>query len=425
MMLILVCLIIPLGSGWLLAQNRPATAPANPPATAIPFRGYILGDSKSVQIDSGDFIPSSKDYQIGVGDQIELKIGDLKPDADTVKVARMPESGVVTVPVLGPVRLAGLTEADAETAIQNGFKEKHLLENARVSVTIIEATGRTFTIMGSVARPGKYAILDNNFRLFDALALAGGGLKGTNVRILREVEGKPDPRIIDIPGELIGSGDPQVNIVIRRRDYIILTDAKPQASGVPNEAARVVVMPSGIMLDDKLTDWAKVRQKLEAIPQDQRKQAFVGLVAGSTQLTVKDYFDAQAEAEKIVSDLGLGYVSNVGISRKPYDPAQEYYIGGEVERGGVYSMKDRTITLRQAVISAGMLTGAKDPNELKNHPHSASIVRKVDDRHETFLPDVSLADLFDGKTPDVILKPGDQIMVRAQKPAAATAPAGN
>src|SRR5206468_9446899 len=93
---------------------------------------------------------------------------------ETVKSCRVTETGNISLPIVGVLKVAGLTEAEAETAITKTYKDKNIIANAQVSVTIVEARGRTFSILGSVDRPGQYQISQSDFRVLDALALSGG-----------------------------------------------------------------------------------------------------------------------------------------------------------------------------------------------------------------------------------------------------------
>jgi protein involved in polysaccharide export with SLBB domain len=74
-----------------------------------------------------------------------------------------------------------------------------------------------------------------------------------------------------------------------------------------------------------------------------------------------------------------------------------------VARVGVYSLSDRLITLKQAIISAGMLDQLAIPQRTE-------IIRRIGDNQELFYR-VDLALIFSGRQPDLYLKPYDQIMV--------------
>jgi hypothetical protein len=81
----------------------------------------------------------------------------------------------------------------------------------------------------------------------------------------------------------------------------------------------------------------------------------------------------------------------------------EYYMGGHVQRSGVYSLTGRQITLKQAIISAGML----DPLAW---PDRTEVIRRVGKDREMFVR-VNLPKIFAGEQPDIYLRPYDTVTV--------------
>lgn len=81
----------------------------------------------------------------------------------------------------------------------------------------------------------------------------------------------------------------------------------------------------------------------------------------------------------------------------------EYYMGGHVQRSGVYSLTGRQITLKQAIISAGML----DPLAW---PERTEVIRRVGKDREMFVR-VNLPKIFAGEQPDIYLRPYDTVNV--------------
>jgi protein involved in polysaccharide export with SLBB domain len=81
-----------------------------------------------------------------------------------------------------------------------------------------------------------------------------------------------------------------------------------------------------------------------------------------------------------------------------------YYIGGHVQRPGVYAVPGREITLKQAIIAAGSLDPDADNDylsvERRDNGHVVSVVKNA--RYQ---------DLLSGKQPDVFLHADDTVMV--------------
>jgi polysaccharide biosynthesis/export protein len=79
-----------------------------------------------------------------------------------------------------------------------------------------------------------------------------------------------------------------------------------------------------------------------------------------------------------------------------------YYMGGHVGASGAYGISGNKITLKQAVAAARMM----DPYAV---PWKTDIIRRIGD-NELFLR-VDLAQVFEGRQPDVYIKPNDVIIV--------------
>jgi polysaccharide biosynthesis/export protein len=129
-------------------------------ARALPDGPQPLGSAASV----------GADYRIGPSDLIDFDVFGVPDMARTVRVNA---TGAVSLPLIGPVALAGLTTAQAETLIAKKY-EADFLQNPQVSLFIKEFTSQRITIEGAVAKPGIYPVT-GELTLLRALALAGGG----------------------------------------------------------------------------------------------------------------------------------------------------------------------------------------------------------------------------------------------------------
>ena len=106
---------------------------------------------------------------------------------------------MVSLPLIGPVSLGGLTSEEAEVLIA-GMYAKDYLQDPQVSVFIKEFTSQRITVEGAVARPGIYPIRGDT-TLVQAIALAGG--QGnlpdlTEVMVFRLEAGQRRPLTYDL-----------------------------------------------------------------------------------------------------------------------------------------------------------------------------------------------------------------------------------
>ncbi len=115
------------------------------------------------------------DYTFASGDIVRISIFELYQEgailSDTYVVT---ETGKISIPDVGVIQAGGATEIQLEEEIRQILSPSILKEPA-VDVTLLASEGRMFTILGDgVPAPGRYNIPRYDFRLTDALAMAGG-----------------------------------------------------------------------------------------------------------------------------------------------------------------------------------------------------------------------------------------------------------
>lgn len=134
----------------------------------------------------------------------------------TMQAYLVDNEGNIDFPVLGKLKVAGLTRNELEENIQK--KLENAFRNERPIITI-RITNYSVNILGEVARPGKYLTANERMTLFEGLALAGDMTiygKRDNVKIMREnVDGSKhiivvnmnDKMIINSPAYFLEQGD--------------------------------------------------------------------------------------------------------------------------------------------------------------------------------------------------------------------------
>jgi polysaccharide biosynthesis/export protein len=135
-------------------------------------------------------------------------------------------AGYVTLPLIGSVAVAGLTQQQVESHVAALYGEKYL-QNPQVSVFIKEFTTERITIDGAVAKPGIYPLV-GHMTLLRALALAGGFgsiANATEVKLFRQGE-KGQRQVATFDVERIRSGkdeDPAIrgdDLIVVQRDSV-------------------------------------------------------------------------------------------------------------------------------------------------------------------------------------------------------------
>jgi polysaccharide export outer membrane protein len=122
-----------------------------------------------------DVIAYETDYVFNRGDTVRISIFELLQEEQTFSNDYVvTETGKISIPDVGVVEAAGLTESQLEEEIRQ-ILSPSILKEPSVAVSLMGSQQRTFSIWGDgVPRPDRYAIPRYDFRLTDAIATAGG-----------------------------------------------------------------------------------------------------------------------------------------------------------------------------------------------------------------------------------------------------------
>ncbi len=122
-----------------------------------------------------DIVAVTTDYVFRSGDVVRISIFELYQEGLTfVNDYIVTETGKISIPEVGIVQAAGLTETQLESEIKQVLSPSVLREPS-VSAALLSSQQRTFSVLGDgVIAPNRYEIPRYDFRLADALAKAGG-----------------------------------------------------------------------------------------------------------------------------------------------------------------------------------------------------------------------------------------------------------
>jgi len=167
-------------------------------------------------------------YRIGGGDSLEVTVyhhqdltGRYKVDPD----------GTIRYPLIGSMRVAGLTAKEASDRLKAALEEKYLVE-AQLNLEVKEFLSKPVNVLGSVRIPGKY-YLKAQTTLMDILTEAGGAAanSGDVVTVTRRVsdgKGGSFSKIftMSLPELLRGQGS-SMNILLQEGDTVNLPERPP------------------------------------------------------------------------------------------------------------------------------------------------------------------------------------------------------
>ena len=169
------------------------------------------------QYDSATYEP----YRLQVNDEIIYRVvtmdetiaktlsANMQGAGQYANSYRIYSDGTVDIPFLTPVKLAGLTELEAQDTLRKAFRE--IIPDADVKLAMYD---KTFTVLGD-ARSGKYAINKERLTIFQALAMTGDLMSSgdrRHVRIIRP-RGNAEPEVLEF--------DIRTNSIIDSKYYYV------------------------------------------------------------------------------------------------------------------------------------------------------------------------------------------------------------
>lgn len=117
-----------------------------------------------------DYVSTSEQARITAGDMLDIKV--FQAEELTGKV-RVESSGNISLPLLGSVKVAGLTPSEVETKLKNLLGSKYL-QNPQVTVFMEDGfTTQRVTLEGEVKKPGVYPI-KGSATVLQAIAMGEG-----------------------------------------------------------------------------------------------------------------------------------------------------------------------------------------------------------------------------------------------------------
>ena len=170
------------------------------------------------------------DLPLGPGDLIEVAVFEV-PEFQGLRL-RIPDSGQITLPLIGAMSAADRTAADLQNEIRARLQENYV-HDPQVSVFIHEHRSQRISVIGAVRSGGTFT-LTSRLRLTDALAMAGGlsdDAAGT-IRVIRRVSAQAtngavagaqeanEPVVMTIAIESLVAGKEEANLPVQSGDVV-------------------------------------------------------------------------------------------------------------------------------------------------------------------------------------------------------------
>ena len=198
-------------AGYLWAQNGTSTSPKLGPPVAVASLNQPASSSSSK--------PHDDSFVIGNDDVLAINVWK-EPDISRSIPVR--SDGKISLPLVGEVQAAGRTPLKLEQEIAG--KLRSYISEPEVTVMVQQINSEKFNILGQVARPGSYPLM-NSATILDAIAVAGGFrdfAKQKSIYVLRQHPGGGESRIPFNYKEVVKGRNPEQNIKLEPRDTIVV-----------------------------------------------------------------------------------------------------------------------------------------------------------------------------------------------------------
>lgn len=319
------------------------------------------------------------DYVIGSGDLLDISVFDVP---ELSKEVRVSQTGTINIPLV-PVRLrvAGLSETQAEEKIAEVLEANGLVSHPEVGVAVKEHRSQPITVVGAVMHPMVYQA-DRDVTLLEVLAEAGG--------------------IANDAGDTV--------IVTRHRVFNMLEVANPQTNS--GTAAPGSGEPPPL---DPMASQPPAQQTPAASPKTPSFPAAEELARVTSPAASSEAPAGQENPEATSITINLNELLETGDTRNnillhagdvvTVPHAGIVYVLGAVTRpGGFVVSNDRTqlTTLKVLSLAGGLTNIAKTQH--------AVIIRKDDTGKQTETP-VDLKKVMNRQSEDITMRPSDILFV--------------
>ena len=161
---------------------------------------------------------AAAEYRLGSGDVVRVNVYQ---NPDLTLETRVTEAGLVSYPLLGSIRIGGLTVTAAEKLIAEGLRSGNFVKQPQVTLVVLQVRGNQASVLGQVNRPGRYPIEVADMRLTDLLAMAGGTAgSGADVVVVTGTRnGQPIRLEVDLP-TVFAPGGKDKDVLILNGDAV-------------------------------------------------------------------------------------------------------------------------------------------------------------------------------------------------------------
>jgi polysaccharide export outer membrane protein len=221
----------------------------------------------AAESDTADPLPVAAVSLVGAEDLIEISVFEI-PDLN--RTVRVSSRGTISLPLLGEIRVEGLTPMEVESRLRDELGRRYL-QDPQVSVFVKEHGSSKVSVLGAVGKPGVYEMIGPR-TLLQILSQAGGLTDdaAAELFLIRGANNGNTERIPIPVQDLMAHHDPALNVAIRSGDiisvpieqeiYIYVDGAVKNPGRVEHPASRSITLLQAIAKAGGTTDRANLKE---------------------------------------------------------------------------------------------------------------------------------------------------------------------
>jgi polysaccharide export outer membrane protein len=180
---------------------------------------YVAANSSAAggkSVGAASLGPNPEGYLIGIDDELQVSVWH-EPELSQGVVVR--PDGMITLPLLNDVKVAGLTTREMQALLTEGLKP--FVNEPQVTIIVKTTKSRKVYLIGAVGKPGAYPLTDEMTAVQLVASAGGPGLfaKTGSMYVLRGLNGKQARLAVNYKRALSGKGG---DVVLQPGDMLVV-----------------------------------------------------------------------------------------------------------------------------------------------------------------------------------------------------------
>ena len=167
-------------------------------------------------------------YLLDTSDILEITVFEEK---DLSVRLRVTENGTIAFPLIGAIKVKGLTTQEAEKKLEKRLKDDEYLKNPQVMIELDLEVMKRYSdkeifVIGEVNKPSAIPILGKNITVLEAIAKAEGFTDfaaPNRTSVIRIEDGVERTIMVDL--NKVKKGDKSLDIILRQGDVIVVPES--------------------------------------------------------------------------------------------------------------------------------------------------------------------------------------------------------